>query len=317
MDRSSEISLPKFLRDVLGIVPVQTVPESGGKDNITCRISLSSGERIVVQAMRGIRNLHHAEFIGHVLDHIEASGEPIRVAPRWGEQRFYDYDGIWYQVMRELPGRILVEDDGINHIVDHARTLAYFHRATDDFDTKPYTEVNYHRQLSTFRRMAGDYAGSASDKEILDLHHGLEKKYALVSGESHALPRGVIWGDPVFKNILVDEHGAIVGAIDYDMVSVTTRLWDLADFARGYLKIPTFDRNAIETALDAYESIHPLSIGEREAYQSYLMMMILDTGYRYFLALFEGSGYYAELGGQKEKCLRCINEVDRVIGFYS
>lgn len=267
MNRSSEISLSKFLRDVLGIVPVQTVPESGGKDNITCRISLSSGERIVVQAMRGIRNLHHAEFIGHVLD--------------------------------------------------HARTLAYFHRATDDFDTKPYTDVNYHRQLSTFRRMAGDYAGSVSDKEILDLHHGLEKKYALVSGESHALPRGVIWGDPVFKNILVDEHGAIVGAIDYDMVSVTTRLWDLADFARGYLKIPTFDRNAIETALDAYESIHPLSIGEREAYQSYLMMMILDTGYRYFLALFEGSGYYAELGGQKEKCLRCINEVDRVIGFYS
>lgn len=317
MDSSSEISIPNFLRDVFGTVPDLTVPQSGGKDNITCRVSLSSGERIVVQAMRGIRNLNHAEFIGHVLDHIEASGEPIRVAPRWGEKRFYDHGGIWYQVMGELPGRILVENDGISRIVDHARTLAYFHRATDDFDTKPYAQVNYHRQLPTFRRMAAEYAGSASDKEILDLHNGLEKKYALVSGESHALPRGVIWGDPVFKNILVDEHGAIVGAIDYDMVSVTTRLWDLADFARGYLKIPTFDRNAIETALDAYESIHPLSTDEREAFQSYLMMMILDTGYRYFLALFEGSGYYAELGGQKEKCLRCINEVDRVIGFYS
>ena len=271
----------------------------------------------MVQAMRGIRNLKHAEFIGRVLDHIEASGEPIRVAPRWSEKRFYDYGGIWYQVMGELPGRILVESDGISHIVDHARTLAYFHRATDDFDTKPYAEVNYHRQLTAFRCMAAEYAASAKDSNIIELHRGLEEKYTLVSGESNVLPCGVIWGDPVFKNILVDKDGAISGAIDYDMVSVTTRLWDLADFARGYLKIPTFDRDAIETALDAYEGILPLSTEEREAYQSYLMMMILDTGYRYFLALFEGSGYYAELGGQQEKCLRCIKEVDRVIDFYS
>ena len=311
-------TISDFLRDTLGIEGADIARETtGGKDNITTLVTLPSGERIVIQMMRSVRDDTHARYIAEVLDTVAHSPYPIRVAPVWGERRFFCYGGVYLQVMGVLPGRIATPADYSESLVlKHAEALAYFHLATEDFDTRGYEGVDYHRRLPDFRRMATRYASESTDTTVREIFGALESCYPDTT-DLPDLPRGVIWGDPVFKNCMIDGTGNIVGLIDYDMMSVTVRLWDLADFARGYLKVPEFGRETIDRYLAAYARIRPLSDAELRAYPTYLTMMVLDTGYRYFLSLFPDSGYYNELGGSVEKTKRCIREVSLVKSFFA
>ena len=116
----------------------------------------------------------------------------------------------------------------------------------------------------------------------------------------------------MFKNFLIDSGKNIVAWIDYDMMSVTTRLWDLADMYRGYSKMPDFGPEQSKLLLAAYEKYNPLTIDEKNALPDYIRMMTLDTGYRYILALDEESGFYNAIGDSLEKAKRCIRDYDRV-----
>jgi len=99
--------------------------------------------------------------------------------------------------------------------------------------------VNYHRdKLHEFRVLAEIFVHAQNNTELqktlLEYTSRVQKLHADCS-----LRKGLIHGDPVYKNFLI-ENGHITAWIDYDMMSVATQLWDLADMYRAYAKIPEF-----------------------------------------------------------------------------
>jgi thiamine kinase-like enzyme len=99
--------------------------------------------------------------------------------------------------------------------------------------------VNYHRErLHEFRLLAERFVHSQENTELSDLLDQYTFRVEKLRTDPF-LRKGLIHGDPVYKNFLLSD-GNIVAWIDYDMMSVTTQLWDLADMYRGYAKIPEF-----------------------------------------------------------------------------
>lgn len=310
---------PQKLIDILSWYGISLQTEtvqllSGGKDNITFSAYLDDKKKVIVQYMQSIRDELHAECIEKAVDFT------IRMDPSIGfvwklenKKRFYPAEKGYIQLMNACSGRTITELDIDDNLIRKlAERLGKFHKATENFHITPYKTVNYHRdRLTEFRMLAEKYVHKSGRFDLINLLSEYTKRIEPLHPVSW-LRVWLIHGDPVFKNFLIDSGKNIVAWIDYDMMSVTTRLWDLADMYRGYSKMPDFGPEQSKLLLAAYEKYNPLTIDEKNALPDYIRMMTLDTGYRYILALDEESGFYNAIGDSLEKAKRCIRDYDRV-----
>ena len=283
------------------------------KDNITYRASLADGRDIIIQCMRSIRNIHHASFIDDAIAFLSKKDPSLWFAPTPdGLQRFYEADWCFIQIMDVVSWKNIAESDITISIVEKlALKLWRFHKVAQDFSCEKYQDVNYHRErLHEFRLLAEKFVHLQKNTHLHDLLTEYTFRIEKLRPDP-SLRKGLIHGDPVYKNFLI-QNGNITAWIDYDMMSVTTELWDLADMYRAYAKILDFWKEEAKIVLEAYESENPLSIREKELLPDYIRMMCLDTWYRYILALDPKSGFYNALGDSLEKAKRCIHDHDRV-----
>ena len=138
-------------------------------------------------------------------------------------------------------------------------------------------------------------------------------KIAILLKENKDLPIWVIHWDPSFKNYLINENKDIVWLIDYDMLSVNTILWDLADLIRSYMKIEVFNRKEFEILINSYNKIRKLNINEEKELKNYCTMMILDTWFRYLLSCFDSKEHNNLIWDNNDslkKANRCLNEIE-------
>ena len=287
---------------------------SGWKDNITYKGKLISWENIILQFMRSIRWVRHAEFIEKVVDFISRECPELWFAHTpSGMKRFYRCEWGYIQLMECTLGSPAREEDVTeDFMISVAEKLAIFHKTIAGFSWEEYGDINYHRdRIDDFAREAELFAKKKWDTEIFSLLEEYRKRREKIT-INRDLKKWVIHGDPVFKNFLIDSSGSITAWIDYDMMSVTTQLWDLADMYRGYLKLSSFSWSQARSLLDAYISISPLSSQEQDSLPDYIRLMALDTGYRYILALDPSSGFYNAIGDSWEKARRCLRDHDRV-----
>ncbi len=313
---------PQKLLDILSwygiLLQIETVQLlSGGKDNSTFSAYLDDGKRVIVQYMQSIRDELHAECIEKAVDFtIQMDSSIGFVWKLENKKRFYPAEKWYIQLMNASSGRTITEWDIDDNIVRSlAECLGKFHKATESFDITLYKTVNYHRdRLSEFRILAEHFVHKSGRSDLLDLLSEYTKRMEHLHPVSW-LRVWLIHGDPVFKNFLMDDDKNIVAWIDYDMMSITTRLWDLADMYRGYTKMSNFWREQSSLLLTAYEKYNPLTPEEKNALPNYIRMMTLDTWYRYILALDEESGFSNAIGDSLEKAQRCIRDHDRVNDF--
>ena len=137
--------------------------------------------------------------------------------------------------------------------------------------------------------------------------------------ENENLPIWVIHWDPSFKNFLINIEWKIVWLIDYDMLSVNTILWDLADLVRSYMKVEVFNKKEFENIINSYNSIRRLSDLENKELKNYCTMMILDTWFRYLLSCFDTSKHNNLIWNNNDslkKANRCLIEIEKLNTFY-
>lgn len=297
------------------LIPESLKTLSGGKDNITYAATLLGWAEVIIQCMRSVKSTKHQEFLESAIDFIALRHSDIGFVPSVpGIPRFYTADDCSIQIMQKVFGKNATEwDVSVILIEEIASRLAKLHNYSQEFSTESYADMNFHRdKVSVFKEQAEDFVKTYDNLELKELIKTYNDYYNSISLKTDGIRKGLIHGDPVYKNFLIDATWSVTAWIDYDMLSVTYQLWDLADMYRWYTKIPEFSREYALLALKSYESIHPLTFWERGSLPDYIRMMTLDTGYRYILALDTTSGFYNAIWNSLEKAKRCLRDFERV-----
>lgn len=287
---------------------------SGGKDNITYSATLIDGKKVVIQCMRSIHDDNHKDFMEAVIDHVNSHIPEIGFSPTVpGFKRFYKAENCYIQIMSALDGTNAIESDiDIDFIKKSAEKLAIFHKKIQNFSLENIIPANYHRdRVEEFQKLAENFVKNQNNSELNEIIAQYREKFEKISLDFSDIRKGIIHGDPVFKNFLL-YNGEISGWIDYDMLSYTYQIWDLADMYRGYTKMKNFTREHAKILLESYESIFPLIESEKKQLPNFIKMMTLDTGYRYILALDENSGFYNAMGDSINKARRCLSDYEKV-----
>ena len=285
------------------------VPLEGGKDNLTWRVSVPGHADAIVQLMRSPKSARDLAFLRAALAAL-AAHPALGVAPAhpaFPGDRFTPIDAGVVQVMQALPGSSLRPDtltpDLLVRASGHLRLL---HTATASFPSADWRDANPHRgRLPTLMADAAASVARLGDPDARATLDALRRRFEANRFDPATVPHGLIHGDPAFKNFLTDGH-AITGLIDYDMLSVHARLWDLADLLRSTLKLDWVDDALWAAMLDGW----PLIDAERAALPDAVRAMTLDTGARYLLALDPTSGHYAN--DALAAAQRCVRDHDRV-----
>lgn len=298
----------KFLSEILKIPhDVNIMQHKTWKDNTTYEI-FSGEESFIVQELSHMKSQKNQDFIELVIRTVEQEIPHICFADLIFKKRFYEFEGKQFQVMKKIPWKTLEpEDITPDFIQESARYLGHFHLWMSSFDTQTYSEMNEYKKMKIYRETAWTYITQTSDREIKEIYDTMVL-FSQWLYENPLLPVGVIHGDPSFKNFLVDEENMICGLIDYDMLSVNTLLWDIADMIRGYLKIKIFDTKTFHKLLDSYTQLRPLTQWEQDNLKIYCQMMVLDTGFRYIISYFDNSNLLWRRKDCMMKAQRCTEE---------
>ena len=307
-----------FIKNVLKIKIYKTKLYNSWKDNLTYEIILNSWDNFIVQQVLQKKTEKNIDFINKVISHIENDNK-VHFASNYLENRFINYKWSLFQVMKKINWKTIEEKDiNIDIIKNTAEYIALFHNSIHDLNYKEYEEINYYKKMHDYRLEVKNLLEKNINKKISDIFIKMNI-IAINLKENQNLKKGVIHWDPSFKNYLIDNDQNIVWLIDYDMLSVNTILWDLADIIRSYLKIEVFNRKEFEILINSYNSIRKLSPLENKELKNYCTMMILDTWFRYLLSAFEISNQKNLLWDKNDslkKAERCLSEIKKLESFY-
>jgi Ser/Thr protein kinase RdoA (MazF antagonist) len=283
----------------------------GGKDNLTWRVAVPGHADAIVQLMRSPKSDRDLAFLRAAaawLTEHPALGV-ARNHPAFPGDRFTRVDGGVAQVMQVLPGRSLHADHLTPALlVAASKHLQRFHAVTAAFPAANWTGANPHRgRLPALLIDATASVARLGDPAAHAALAGLRQRADKLRFDPAAVPHGLIHGDPAFKNFIA-VGDRVTGLIDYDMLSVHARLWDLADLLRSTLKLAWVDDALWAAMVDGW----PLTAAERAALPDAVRAMTLDTGARYLLALDPLSGHYANHGDALAGAQRCLRDHDRV-----
>lgn len=301
----------KFLTQILNQKDYKIKLFDNWKDNFTYEVETSDWEKFIIQQLSRKKSQNNLEFIEKVIDYSK-NIQATKFANKFFENRFFDFDWITFQIMEKLEWKTVQEKDiDLDLIIKTAEYLANFHQWIKDFNTEKYTENNYYRRVFDYRDEAKKLIENSQDEEIIEVFNKMNSIISELK-ENDLIPKWVIHWDPAFKNFLIDENKNIKGLIDYDMVSVTAYLWDLADIIRWYLKNENFDKKAFNILIDRYNKIRPLTKEEKESLKDYCKMMVLDTWFRYIISYLDSSLQKSYLWWALEKAKRCLNEINKL-----
>lgn len=283
----------------------------GGKDNLTWRVVVPGYPDAIVQLMRSPKSDRDLAFLRAAVAWL-ADRPALGIAPNhpaFPGDRFTRVEGGVVQVMQVLRGRSLHANDVTPaQLVAASAHLKRFHTATAEFPADVWVGANPHRgRLPALLADAVVAVTRLGDEQASAVLAGLRARADLLRFDAATHRQGLIHGDPAFKNFLTNDD-RITALIDYDMLSVHARLWDLADLLRSTLKLAWVDGAVWKAMLRGWR----LTKKERAALPDAVRAMTLDTGSRYLLALDAGSGHFANNGGALAGAERCLRDHDRV-----
>ncbi len=308
--------IENFLKKTLWIYTYSVKKHLTGKDNKTYEIILEEKKDFIVQQLSSSKTQENKYFIEQVISYVERNIPQVHFWWNYFPKRFFSFEWNDFQVMKKIPwNSIDISDIDSSVIKNTAKYLAHFHKWISWFSYKKFWNINNYKDMFSYREKARRYMYKCKDPEILQVFRSLDKKSQLLK-EDLSLPIGVIHGDPAFKNFLIDEDKNIRGLIDYDMMSVSTILWDISDLVRSYLKLDSFDKKSFLLLIKSYNEIRKLTDKESSLLEEYCNMMTLNTAFRYIISYFENTN----LLGWKQDCLkksqRCLQELEKLNTFF-
>lgn len=307
--------MKNFIENYLKISDYKITLFNGWKDNITAKITHNEETFVIQKTLLLPQKLQKTiEYAINIYN-----SHHLGFAPALKNQkRFIDYEWLTYSIMECIDSDIIREKDhSLSKMIAIAKHLASIHNVSQE-----YIQDTYHlgkgkfKHLDLFLEQAKKFneKNNTYDELLWEL---MEKKWNLHT--SSQLRKGLIHWDPAFKNFMVDNTNRVVWIIDYEMMEFNDYLWDLVDMVRSHMKLSWFQKEEFWELINAYEAIRPLSQAEKENLENYLKMMILDTGTRYFLSIFEESEHYNQMWDIQDslkKTQRCLNEYDKATLFF-
>lgn len=309
--------IDSFLKTQLNLSNYSIVKHKTWKDNITHEVILHDRKSFIIQELSHKKTQINKTFIQSVISYTEKNIPEVNFWGNYFDQRFYSCEWIDFQIMQRIPWKSIDEQDIDKHIIQEtAYYLWKFHRWIIDFpNASQYKKINNFKDVFYFKEKAWEYVSPSNKNEIKNIFQNM-CSLLWKKREDPSLPIWVIHWDPAFKNFLINDNKEITGLVDYDMMSVETFLWDLADMIRSYLKIKTFDKNSFHLLLKSYNQSRTLTPEEQIALQDYCVMMTLNTGFRYIISYFENTNLLWGKDDCLKKAQRCVNEVTKLNSFF-
>lgn len=310
----------KFIENYLNIKKYNKTIYHSWKDNLTCEISTDKWMIFIIQQMFWKKTNKNIRFIDEVIDFINKKNNiSIFFANKYLKYRFIKYEWCTFQVMKKINWKTIKEENiNIALIKETAKYIATFHKNIEKFNYDNYVEINYYKKMHRYRLELIEILKNNSNDELEEIFNKMNS-IALPLSENPNLPIWIIHWDPSFKNFLINSDWKIVGLIDYDMLSVNSLLWDLADLTRSYMKTEVFNRKEFYFLINSYNEIRKLTSLEKKELKNYCIMMILDTWFRYLLSYFESNEHNNLIWNKEDsliKASRCLKEIEKLNTFY-
>ncbi len=308
-----------FIKNKLKIYNYKIIQLNWWKDNLTYEIKLTSWESFIIQHLFIIKTKKNQEFINKIIFYINNNSTNIHFAWNYNDTRFIEYKWCLFQLMKKINWNIIKEKDiNIQIIEKMAKYIAEFHNDISSFNWLEYKEINYFKKMHNYRLKTKELIINNWNDEVKDIFIKMNL-IAKNLKENPKLPIWIIHWDPSFKNFLIDIDNNITGIVDYDMMSVNTILWDLADLIRSHMKIKSFTKKEFEILINSYNDIRKLSKKEKRELKNYCTMMILDTWFRYLLNTLwfdEHKNFLWDKNDSINKAKRCLYEISKLNTFY-
>ncbi|HET8729754.1 MAG TPA: homoserine kinase [Moraxellaceae bacterium] len=254
-------------------------PIKGGIENSNYFVTLVDGHELVLTLFEEL-SAGEADFLGPLLDHLEAAGVPVATPLKNRQGRYLGpLRNKPAQLAKRLPGRH-PEQPGLSECRSMGTTLAHLHVALEGY---PLVRANAHG-AAWWEELARQWQPRLPKDEATLLQRLLQR-HADACEQHPDLPQGLIHGD-LFRDNTLFTGDSVTAVLDFSETGRDHLLLDIAitvnDFCRQWPS-PEPDPRRREAFLEGYETARTLTSGERMA----LPVFLATAAMRFWLSRLE------------------------------